>query len=96
MAIRFDIEPASTIPQPILWTERLKDWFRRLKIRFQNYHDGPVRPDRKSELYFDWRGTRPQPRQTAENAHPGDAIYLDEELVKDRKGRSAGKVERKI
>jgi hypothetical protein len=96
MAIRFEIEPASTIPQPIPWTERVKDWLRRLKIRFQNYHDGPVRPDRKSELYFDWRGTRPIRRQTAENAHPGDAIYLDEELVKDRKGRSAGKVGRML
>jgi hypothetical protein len=96
MAIAFDIEPASTIPQPIPWTSRLEDWFRQLKIRFSNYHAGPVRPDRKSDLYFDWRSTRPKPKQTAENAHPGDAVYLDEELVKDKKGNNAGKAGRML
>jgi hypothetical protein len=93
MAIAFAIEPASTIPQPIPWHARLKDWFRRLKIRYQNHHAGPVKPNPKTDLYFDYRTTRTRQRQTAETAHPGDAVYLDEELVKDRKGMNTRKVE---
>jgi hypothetical protein len=86
MAIQIDIEPASTIPKPIPWNARVKDWFRLLKIRFLHHHAGPVKPSSNTELYFDWRGTRPIPRQTAENVHPGDVVYLDEELVKSKRG----------
>jgi hypothetical protein len=91
MAIHIDITPATTIPQPIPWITRLQDFFRRLKIRYRNHHAGPVKPHPQTELYFDWRGTRTRQVQTAENAHPGDAVYLDEELVRERRGK-AGRV----
>lgn len=63
-------------PVPLIWRWILfKEWLRRLRIRTRNHHGGPKRRDPQSDLYYDFRTTKPRPTQTAENAHPGVQYY---------------------
>lgn len=58
----------------IILKQRVKDWFRRQKVRWFHTQGGPRKPSKETGLYFDWRGVYQPDKQTPGNAHPGTRV----------------------
>jgi hypothetical protein len=57
-----------------LFSEDLKDWLRRQKIKYFHRQGGPRVPSKETDIYFDWRTTRDKPKEDPGNMHPGRRV----------------------